>query len=87
MFFGRESELEDLTALWRKSTASLVACRGRRRIGKSRLIREFARRTDGAYLELVGLPPRPDMSNRRQLEAFAIGLEKATRRPVAAPDN
>ena len=87
MFFGRESELEDLTALWRKSTASLVACRGRRRIGKSRLIREFARRSDGAYLELVGLPPRPDMTNRRQLEAFAIGLEKATRRPVAAPDN
>ena len=45
MFFGRESELEDLAALWHKSTASLVACRGRRRIGKSRLIGEFARST------------------------------------------
>ena len=87
MFFGRKPELEDLSALWRKSTASLIACRGRRRIGKSRLIREFARRTDGAYIELVGLPPRPDMTNARQLEAFAIGLEKATHRPVATPGN
>ena len=76
MFFGRESELEDLTALWRKSTASLVACRGRRRIGKSRLIREFARRSDSAYLELVGLPPRPDMTNRRHLNQLALGLTR-----------
>jgi len=87
MFFGRETELDDLGALWRKSTASLVACRGRRRIGKSRLICEFARRSGGAYIELVGLPPRPDMTNARQLEAFAAGLAKATRRRVPTPEN
>lgn len=87
MFFGRESELEDLVALWRKSTASLVACRGRRRIGKSRLIGEFARRSSGSYIELVGLPPRPDMTNEQQLEAFAAGLAKVTHRPVARPEN
>jgi hypothetical protein len=87
MFIGRETELEDLAALWRKGTASLVACRGRRRIGKSRLVVEFSKRTGGAYIELVGLPPRPDMTNERQLEAFASGLARATHRPVATPEN
>ena len=87
MFVGRETELKDLAALWRKGTASLVACRGRRRIGKSRLVNEFSRHTGGAYIELVGLPPRPDMTNEKQLEAFAAGLARATRRPVATPEN
>ena len=39
---GRKDLLEDLESLWRKRTSSIVACRGRRRIGKSTLIREFA---------------------------------------------
>ena len=38
MFVGREKELESLSLLLDKRTASLVACRGRRRIGKSTLI-------------------------------------------------
>ena len=28
MFVGRNEFLDDLSALWRKSTSSLVACRG-----------------------------------------------------------
>ena len=40
MFFGRESEIYQLEALWRKRDPSLVTCRGRRRIGKSSLIEE-----------------------------------------------
>ena len=44
MFIGRREYLADLETLWRKRTSSIVACRGRRRIGKSTLIREFARR-------------------------------------------
>lgn len=87
MFYGREEELQDLNALWRKGTASLVACRGRRRIGKSRLVCEFARLSGGQYIELVGLPPRPDMTNARQLEAFAAGLAKNTRRHMPVPEN
>ena len=45
MFIGRESELEDLAALWRRPGAHLVTCRGRRRIGKSTLFEEFAARS------------------------------------------
>ena len=44
MFIGRERELAQLKDLWRRPAASLVTVRGRRRIGKSTLIEEFARR-------------------------------------------
>lgn len=80
MFFGRETELDDLAALLRKKTPSLVTCRGRRRIGKSTLIREFARRTQ-RLLAIEGLPPRPGLSNRDQLQAFSQQLARQTDLP------
>ena len=55
MFYGREDLLERLNGLWNKSVASLVTCRGRRRIGKSTLIAEFARRNRVRYIKLEGL--------------------------------
>ena len=74
MFVGREEQLTDLESLWRKRTSSLVACRGRRRIGKSTLFREFARRTADAYYEFEGLPPNHEKpatneDQRRELAA------------------
>ena len=81
MFAGRKRYLDDLASLWRKATSSLVACRGRRRIGKSRLFSEFARRTADHYIELSGLPPRRGMTNSDQLAAFAAGLARATHGP------
>ena len=39
-FVGRQYELEKLNLLTRKKTASLVVLKGRRRIGKSRLLLE-----------------------------------------------
>ena len=78
MFVGREYYIDDLSSLWRKATSSLVACRGRRRVGKSRLFKEFANRTAERYIELSGLPPRKGMTNQMQLDAFAAGLVRAT---------
>jgi AAA+ ATPase superfamily predicted ATPase len=43
IFIGRKAELERLKALYRKKNSSLVVVKGRRRIGKSRLIGEFAK--------------------------------------------
>lgn len=77
-FVGRKEYLEDLESLWRKATSSLIACRGRRRIGKSTLIREFARRTAGDYIEIEGLPPDRQMTNQRQLDHFVEALADQT---------
>ena len=80
MFVGRKDILEDLESLWRKRTSSLVACRGRRRIGKSTLFREFARRCADAYIEIEGLPPTEEreMTNQDEIDHFMESLDLAT---------
>ena len=72
MFIGRKEYLDDLESLWRKRTSSIVACRGRRRIGKSTLFREFARRTADVYMEFEGLAPdnEHEVTNQDQLNEF-----------------
>ena len=81
MFIGREDQLKQLRDLWRKAVASLVTCRGRRRIGKSTLIEEFASRNHVRFLKLEGLPPRKGVTNETQLEAFARQLAEQTQTP------
>ena len=76
MFYGREDDLGALDRLWRKPVSSLVTCRGRRRIGKSTLIEEFARRSHARFLELEGLPPQPHQTNGDQLNHFAEQLRE-----------
>lgn len=80
MFVGRKDILDDLESLWRKRTSSLVACRGRRRIGKSTLFREFARRSAEAYIEIEGLPPteEKEMTNQDEIDHFMESLDFAT---------
>lgn len=78
MFVGRKDILADLETLWRKRTSSIVACRGRRRIGKSTLFREFSRQTADAYIEIEGLPPSAEMTNQKELDHFAAMLADQT---------
>ena len=81
MFFGREELLQQLSAQFELRVASLVTCRGRRRIGKSTLIEEFARRNGVRFLKLEGLPPQEADSNAKQLKAFARQLAAQTHTP------
>ena len=81
MFVGRERELNLLNELFQKETASLVVCRGRRRIGKSRLIQEFGK-TAQVFFEFQGLPPRSGITNQKQLVSFARQIAKQTKLPV-----
>ena len=74
MFYGREGDLSELERLWHKSVPSLVTCRGRRRVGKSTLIEEFALRSEARFLEIEGLPPESDQTNEDQLNHFAEQL-------------
>lgn len=86
MFVGRKEQLNDLEALLRKKTPSLVTCRGRRRIGKSTLIREFAKKAD-RLLIIEGLPPRLGLTNHDQLQAFGRQLAQQTDIPAVRLDN
>lgn len=73
-FFGRNKELEELNNLWGKRTSSLVTCRGRRRIGKSTLITEFAKKSRARFIRIEGVRPKDGYSNEVELEAFAAQL-------------
>ncbi len=72
-FIGREEELAQLRRIGRLPKASLVICRGRRRIGKSTLIEHFAREFEHFY-EFQGLAPRDQIENSHQLQSFARQL-------------
>ena len=85
MFIGREDDLHGLADLWKKNSASLVTCRGRRRIGKSTLIEEFATRSRCRFIELVGEAPCPDMTNADQLESFGKQLSAQCGKPRRKP--
>ena len=87
MFFGREKELESLRLLLQKPTSSLVACRGRRRIGKSTLFKEFARRNRTEFIVIEGLGPRKGQTNADQLRNFGERLCAQTKGARVVPDS
>jgi AAA+ ATPase superfamily predicted ATPase len=71
-FVGRKVELKKLRDLSSFQRACLVVIRGRRRIGKSRLIEEFAK--DKLFLPFSGLAPLPTIKAQDQRNAFARQL-------------
>jgi hypothetical protein len=80
MFVGRKREMKLLSDLFDLKKASLVVCKGRRRIGKSTLIQQFAQKYT-TFLEFQGLPPREGISNADQLNAFSEQLSAQTSFP------
>lgn len=71
-FVGRKAELQELDKLLEKTTASLAVIKGRRRIGKSRLIAEFAKKH--RFLSFSGLIPEDDTTAQSQREEFTRQL-------------
>lgn len=82
MFIGREKQLELLDALWGRDSGVLVTCRGRRRIGKSTLIEEFAARSGARFLSIEGLAPHKRMSDAIQRRRFCEKVAEYAKRPV-----
>nr|GJM06703.1 MAG: hypothetical protein DHS20C10_04370 [marine bacterium B5-7] len=72
LFIGREIELEDLRRQAQKKIASLIVIKGRRRIGKSRLIEEFCAKYK--HYMFVGLPPTDKTAKQGQIDEFARQL-------------
>src|SRR5687767_3740248 len=71
-FIGREIELEELKRHSRKKIASLIVIKGRRRIGKSRLIEQFCE--NYPHYLFAGLAPTEKTTKQTQLDEFANQL-------------
>ena len=82
MFVGRERDLKDLEALWGRDHGVLVTCRGRRRIGKSTLIEEFAARSADKFICIEGLAPRKGMTDEVQRRRFCEKVAEYSGREV-----
>lgn len=86
-FYGREDILSRLSEFWKRPHASLLVCRGRRRIGKSTLISRFAFLDGARFLSFEGLAPQPKMTNEDQLAAFGRQLAEQTQGEASTPPN
>ena len=70
-FIGRNRELKKLKDQLSKRSARLIVIRGRRRIGKSRLITEFIQKSGLRALTFVGLKPVRKTTAESQRVAFS----------------
>lgn len=84
-FIGRKKELQELDRLLSKNSASMVIVKGRRRIGKSRLIAEFAKNMP--FYTFSGLPPTAATTKQSQLDEFARQLSTQTHLPEIKIDD
>jgi|SRR3989344_6126950 len=83
-FIGRKKELDLLKRFLNKQTASLLVIRGRRRIGKSRLIEEFT----GPYkhYQFSGVAPSKKTAPQSQRNEFSSQMAKQGFPQVQSPD-
>ncbi len=81
-FIGRKKELQKLLEISQRNTASFVVVRGRRRIGKSRLIEEFGKNFDHFY-SFVGLAPEAGITAKHQLDEFSRQISREFKTPPA----
>lgn len=84
-FIGRQSELKQLNGLLKKDSASLVVIKGRRRIGKSRLVEEFGK--DRVFFSFAGIPPTEKTTNLSQIHEFGWQLGKILGEPPFKDDD
>jgi len=71
---GRVAEIESLQSVWDSPSSELVAVYGRRRVGKTHLVREFFEPRADVYLSVIG---QKDASLATQLHHFKEALERA----------
>jgi AAA+ ATPase superfamily predicted ATPase len=84
-FVGRKEELRDLNLLLKKKTSSLVVIKGRRRIGKSRLIQEFGAKYE--FYQFTGLAPTKNSTIQSQLNEFSRQISIQTSLPELIADD
>lgn len=77
---GRKQELSNLESLFAKKSASLVILTGRRRIGKSRLVAEFAKNYH--FIRFSGIAPTKATTAQSERDHFTKQLNQQTQVPV-----
>jgi len=80
MFVGRVTELQELNELQQNNVANLVVVQGRRRIGKSRLIEEFAK--NRSFCSLAGIAPTKETTAQMQRDEFSRQLAEQLESPT-----
>jgi hypothetical protein len=83
-FIGRKEELTILNEYLQKNTASFLVVRGRRRIGKSRLIEEFAK--PYKFISISGIAPNGKTTAQSQRDEFASQLSQFGFPKIAVTD-
>lgn len=71
IFVGRKEELSRLKEIYDRITADFVAIYGRRRVGKTYLIRSFFKKNTCSYFEITGLK---DGALQQQLKLFTESI-------------
>ncbi len=84
-FIGRKYELDLLDKLLERHVACLAVIKGRRRIGKSRLIQEFAK--GFTFYRFSGIPPTSETTIQSQLDEFSKQLSAETGLPKVSADD
>jgi uncharacterized protein len=72
IFIGRKEELARLNRLNKQKKSKLVVLKGRRRIGKSTLVKECAK--SSKFISLSGIPPSKNLTDQKQRDEFANQL-------------
>ena len=85
-FVGRQIELKRLLNLSRKKSASFVIVKGRRRVGKSRLVEEFGKHFDHYYV-FYGLVPKKGTTVKHQLDEFSRQMSRQFKTSLAKYDD
>lgn len=80
-FLGRAPELKKINKILELRSASLVVINGRRRIGKSRLIAEFAK--PYTFYQFAGLAPREGIQAQDQRNEFMRQFDEQFHIPIA----
>ena len=79
MFIAREKELNILRELNEKNSSSFVAIYGRRRVGKTEMVRFFCDNEDVFFIEFTG---KRKVSKQNQIRTFLRNIEKKFKRKV-----
>lgn len=85
VFIGRQHELKALRSLLKKTTASLIVIKGRRRIGKSQLAKEFGKKY--RFLVFSGLSPESNTTAQDERNEFSRQLSINTGLPEGHYDD